>query len=183
MLERNRAQSQSCSHKVYLCLYILDCLLNLFVIPICIVVTWASIDYIVNRLDNYLKIILIIVCVAVHSLSHLCCKFIYRFIKLHVTSPKCFFIISKLYLYIFGFASIVLYGVVPEKNLSELPDSDNFYQNVAFVIIPFIILCALKCRPNLADISGSEVGRETTAEEVFLFPYRLFNFSVSGLRL
>lgn len=166
----------------YIILYVLDCFLSLFVIPICAAAFYVSLSYIVNKASDNLRIILIITCAIVHSCSHLFCKFIYRSIREFVKSPIAFYIVSKVYLYIFGFASIVIYGVVPENQLAQLPFANSSYADGAMLVVGFGTLLAMKCRPYLAaDMGGSEIGRETTPEEVFLFPYRLFNFSVSWL--
>lgn len=160
-------------------LYVLDFVLSLFVIPISAVVAWTSIYYVVEKItDNFWKVTLIVSCALVHSLNHLCCKFIYRFIVEYVTGRKTFFIVSKIYLYVFAFASTVIYGVVPEDHLEQLPYAESPYHNIILVVISFATLLTIRCRPHI-DFFGRDCGGETTPEEVFLFPFRFFSFSVS----
>ncbi|XKL61100.1 hypothetical protein PGB90_008157 [Kerria lacca] len=45
------------------------------------------------------------------------------------------------------------------------------------MIVSFVILFSIKCRPHLATISN-DIGKESTVEDVFLFPFRLFDCSV-----
>ncbi|XP_065207204.1 uncharacterized protein fusl isoform X1 [Planococcus citri] len=63
---------------------------------------------------------------------------------------------------------------LPEKPVSPQEAKSEMYLCIIYVIIGFVGLFRLNCRPHLAG-GGGDIGREKTAEDVFLFPVTLFD--------
>ncbi len=159
-------------------LYILDCCLSLFIVPVNGVAFWITVEKFLEKIPNFeLQAILTTCCTIVFVLVHIGCKSFYRFIKRYTVSTYRFFIVSKLYIYIASACGTVVYAGILEARYSNIPGIDDPFTNCLVTVVSFAALFGLKCYPHLADF-GSDIGSEATPEDVFLFPYRLFNFSV-----
>lgn len=157
---------------------------------------------------NEIKIALITICVIIFAAKHLFRGLIYKYIRDHVESEVKFYIVSRIYLYTFSLCSTIVFaGVFESKffndlitfkksnpeakatnttNTTDVPatasteesEGDPLYC-IAYTTIGFFFLFCLKCRPHLAGGAG-DVGREKTAEDVFVFPTTFSDTTVSS---
>ena len=189
----------------YCVLFILDYFLFLIVIPVCGIAFWIGTYYFLiffNKPDPWymgVKFTILTICAVIFALKHVARVSIYKFIRDNVKSKVKFFIVSKIYIYIFALCSTVVFaGIFELKFSGEQISIDSKLNNtsgaskvnpteesesnpllcILFTVFGFLILFCIKCRPHLAGGAG-DVGRETTAEDVFLFPVTLFGTSVS----
>lgn len=183
--KKNRSVSSDCG--AFLCkytLFLLDYVLFLGVIPFCGIAFWVGTYYCLQLSQSpskwfvYVKYALISVSALIYAVMHSARVSIYKIIRDYVTSDIKFFIVSKIYIYIFSLCGTIVFVVVFETQPPEDSFGTKIPECLLMTIVGFLILFCIKCRPHLAGGVG-DVDKEQTPEDVFLFPVTLFKTSVS----
>lgn len=163
-----------------LILYVFDCVLSLFVLPTLSTAFWVSVDYIyLYNIDNRIAVgVSAILYIFLHTAS----KSIYRFaVKFAYQSKIRFHIAAKTYIYVSAISGVVVIDGI--DGFSEDADwAKNIWLSAFMVVFGFTMLFWMKCYVHLAGF-GNDVDQESTPEEVFLFPFRIFESSVSTYSL
>lgn len=181
-VRRNSVAVKNYVYSSKLILYILDCVLSLFVLPFLSTAFWVSVDYLYlyKIPGTFSKIGVVCFCALLYIFLHTASKSIYRFVvQFSYQSKVRFHIAAKTYVYVSAVAGVIVYDGI-DSFTEDTEWANNIWVNIFMVVSGFSMLFWMKCYVHLAGF-GNDVDNESTPEEVFLFPFRIFEYSVSNL--